>query len=334
MTVLVTGVTGFVGGRIAERLADAGHRVRGFVRDPARWESRPDQAEIAVGDVTERARVLEAAEGCDAIVHAAALVKTWVRDRRMFDRINVEGLGHIIEAARLNRSRLLYISSFIALGPTDGAVFDEETPRAGTDFHNDYERSKWVADQLAREVDPAGLELVRIYPGVVYGPGALTDGNHVVKLLLQHARGKLPGLLGGGDLRQCFAYSDDVAQGVVTALERAPAGSGYVLGGENKTARELFAAFEAASGVAPPKRKIPFGVAVLIGKVQRWRAELLGIEPELTDEVVGIYRHEWAYSSARAEAELGYTITPLAQGIANTVAWLREAGELPPAGTV
>ena len=332
MRVLVTGVTGFVGGRAASRLAEVGHSVRGFARDPARWADRPRGAEVAVGDVREPGAILRAAEGVDAIVHAAAMVKVWHRDPREFDRVNVQGLGHVLDAARESAAKLVYVSSFIALGPTDGRIFDEETPRATTRFNNHYERTKWLADQMARRVPADRLSVVRVYPGVVYGPGPLTAGNHVVELLLQHARGKLPGLLGAGNLRQCFSFVDDVAAGIATAVESAAAGSAYILGGENRTARELFAAFHAASGVAPPSRKIPFAVAALVGRLQRWRAMLLGIEPDVTDEVVKIYRHEWAYSSARAERELGYVVTPFEQGIARTVDWLRRTGKLEPAG--
>jgi farnesol dehydrogenase len=324
--VLVTGVTGFVGGRIAERLAAAGHRVRGFVRDPGRWQGRPADAELVTGDVTDRHAVVRAAEGCDAIMHAAALVKMWLPDRGEMDRVNVEGLEHVAAAARQSGARLVYVSSFIALGPTDGATFDEETPRPSIAFHNDYERTKTLADGRARRLSEEGLPLVRLYPGVVFGPGVLTDGNHVVRLLLQHARGKLPGLLGSGRLRQCMAFVDDVAEGARLALERAAPGSGYILGGENKTARELFDAFHAASGVLPPRRSIPFGVAKWIGRLQRWRAELFGVEPELTDEVVGIYRHEWAYSSERATRELGYRVTPFDEAVSRTVTWLRDRG--------
>ncbi len=328
MKVMVTGVTGFLGGRVALELAQAGHQVVGFCRDASRWSGRPASAAAVTGDVTDRAAVEHAVDGCDAAVHAAALVKIWVRDKSQFNRVNVEGLGYVIEACRGSGVRLVYTSSFIALGPTDGTTLDENSPRVDTTFHNDYERTKWLGDQLARNAADRDLDLVRVYPGVIFGPGALTHGNHVVQLLLQHARGKLPGMLGQGDLRQCFAFVDDVAAGIVQALERGKAGEGYILGGENRTGVELFDAFHAASGVAPPKRKIPFGVASMIGKVQRWRAELFGIEPELTDEVVGIYRHEWAYRSDKAVAELGYRITPFTEAIGRTVAWLRESGEL------
>jgi farnesol dehydrogenase len=327
LRALVTGVTGFVGGAIARRLARDGVEVRGFVRDPGVWSTRPDRAETAVGDVTDADSLRRAAEGCEVVVHAAALVKAWARDRRMFDRVNVQGLGHAVDAARAAGARLIYISSFIALGPTDGETFDEETRRDQSVFHNDYQRTKWVADQMARALS-GDVRPVRIYPGVVFGPGALTAGNHVVALLLQHARGRLPGMLGAGTLRQCFAYVDDVADGVARALARATDGEGYILGGENRTAVELFGAFQAASGIAPPRRRIPFGVASAIGRLQSWRAALFGIEPELTPGVVRIYRHEWAYSSKKAERELGYRITPFDEAIGATVEWMRERGEL------
>jgi farnesol dehydrogenase len=181
---------------------------------------------------------------------------------------------------------------------------------------------------MVRHLAVTGFPVVRIYPGVVFGPGALSDGNHVVKLLLQHARGRLPGLLGSGELRQCFAFIEDVVEGARKALEEARPGSAYILGGENRTAKELFAAFERAAGIAAPRRRIPFALAGWIGRLQRWRANLFHVEPELTDQVVGVYRHEWAYSSERAIRELGYRITPFEEAVVKTVEWLSGEGEL------
>jgi farnesol dehydrogenase len=332
MKVLVTGVTGFLGGRVAGGLASRGWNVRGLVRDPSRWESRPATAEVVEGDVTAADAVRRAVSGCDAVVHAAALVKVWARDRRDFDRVNVEGLRNVVEAARDARARVVYTSSFIALGPSDATPRDESPPRAGGPFHNDYERTKWIADRYARHLGASGYPIVRLYPGVVYGPGALTAGNHVVGLLLQHARGRLAGLPGGGRGRLSFAFVDDVVAGFVAALEKAPQGSGYVLGGDNRSVRELFGAFERASGIRAPRRHVPFWIAALAGRAARWRAELTGVEPAVTDEVVAVYRRDWTYTSSRAESDLGYRITPLEQGIERTVRWLRESGELPTRG--
>jgi len=326
--ILVTGVTGFLGGRIADALA-ARHTVRGFVRDAGRWTNPPIGTEVAQGDVTDPQSLILAARGCDAIVHAAALVKNWAKDRTLFDRINVDGLRIVLGAAKTTNARVFYVSSFIALGPTDGAVFDETTPRAEGAPHNDYERTKWLADRVARDAAAAGRKVVRLYPGIVYGPGALTNGNHLVQSLLLHARGKLPGMLGPGDRRMSLAYVEDVAQGFVKALERAKDGSAYILGGDNRTLADLFRIFHAQTGIAPPKRHIPYWAGRIVGRLQRLRAELTGKEPELTDEVVEIYTREWAYSSERAKRDLDYRITPLEEGIAKTVIWLRATGQLP-----
>jgi len=329
LRILVTGVTGFLGGRIAVRLAQAGHEVRGLVRAGSTWSDRPERSDLATGDVTDPVSLDRAIAGTDAVVHCAAMVKPWAKDPSAFDTVNVGGLRHVLDAAKAANARVFYTSSFLALGPTDGATFDEATPRATAFAHNDYERTKWAADRLAREAGAAGARIVRLYPGVAYGPGTLTAGNHVVQNLLLHARGKLPGMLGPGDRRMSLAFVDDVTAGYAAAVERAQDGSAYILGGDNRTLVELFRAFEAAAGVAPPKVRIPYAVAGLIGRMQRWRAELFGTPPELTDQIVRIYRREWAYSSALAERELGYKITPLHEGIAQTVAWLRDRGELP-----
>jgi len=326
--VLVTGATGFLGGRVAEALRASGHEVRCLVREPQR-AALPPTLDAVRGDVTDPAAFREAASGTQAIVHCAALVRSWTRDRRDFDRVNLGGLKNALDASREVGARLLFTSSFIVLGPSQGTVLSEDASSSAPRLHNDYQRTKWLADQLARHAAAQGAAVVRLYPGVVYGPGHLTQGNHVVRLLLQHARGELPGLLGGGNRRICFSYAADVAAGFVAALERAPAGSAYLLGGENRTVADLFEAFHAASGIAPPRRSVPFWMAAVLGRYQRWRAELFGIEPELTDEVVQIYRREWAFSSARAERELGYAITPLEEGIRETARWLLATGRLP-----
>lgn len=329
MKVLVTGVSGFLGGRLAQGLAQRGDQVRGLLREGSRWDSAPDGAQTVTGDITDARAVARAAHGCDVVVHAAGFVKIWARDPREFDRVNVGGLRAVADAVRATGARLFYTSSFIALGPTDGSLRGEDPPRDAGRFHNHYERTKWLADRFARGLADGGLPIVRLYPGVLYGPGALTAGNHVVGLMLQHARGQLPGLLGGGAKRLCLSFVDDVVAGYLAAIDRAAPGSGYILGGENRTVRELFAAFELASGVRAPRRSIPFWLASLVGLLARGRARITGIEPEITDEVVRVYRHDWAYSSAHAQAELGYRITPLREGIDRTVQWLRATGALP-----
>jgi len=327
MRLFLTGGTGFLGKRVAAGLAAAGHEVRALVRPaPATFRKMPERVIAVSGDVTDLPSLERGAQGCDAIVHLAALVKMWVPDRRDFDRVNVEGLKNILEVGRrAGVRRILYTSSFIALGPTDGSVADESWVHSPTGHHNDYERSKAAADLVARAEAERGAPLITLYPGVVYGAGELTDGSLMTKTVRDFMQGRVPGFLGSGEQRICYAFIDDVVEGHRLALEHGRIGRGYILGGTNATYHEVYALLAALTGRPLPRRHIPFWLMEAVGRILRWRARLTGSPPFITDEVIRIYRHDWAYSSARAVAELGYRMTPLDDGLRRTVEWLRAA---------
>lgn len=319
MKVLVTGATGYVGSHVAARLVAAGHAVLALVR-PGSEARLPAGCRPIAGDLRNAVSVRRALPGCDALVHLAALVRMWVRDSREFDRVNVEGLSTVLRAAEeAGVGRIVYTSSIVALGPTDGVVCDEDRERIDLKFHTDYERSKWIADRMARDKAATGLPLITVYPGVVYGPGTPSQGNLLERTLRSFAAGRLRFRLGRGDRRICYAYVEDVAQGHLLALERGRPGRGYILGGENATQDRLFEVLQELTGVAPPRRSVPYWAGEAMGRLLRGAAWITGVPPAFSDGVIGTFRHEWAYRSDRAERELGYRITPLRQGLRRTL---------------
>jgi farnesol dehydrogenase len=322
LKVLLTGGTGFLGKNVARRLAAAGHSLRLLARGSSRLEGLPTDAEIVRGDVVDAPSLRMAADGCDAVVHMAAMVKMWTTDRSQFDRVNVDGLRHVLDAAEAAGARVVYTSSFMALGPAGPTPGDESLVHRGG-ARNDYERTKAAADVIAREAAAAGRDIVILYPGVVYGPGDLTDGNIVVKMVSDHLAGRFPGIIGPGDRLWCYSYVDDVVEGHLAALERGRKGERYVLGGENVPMDGLFQTLHAVSGTRPPRFHIPYPVASALGYALVGWAELTGQPPLLTHEVVGVFREHWAYSSAKAERELGYRSRPLRDGLERTIEWLR-----------
>lgn len=324
MKVLLTGGTGFLGKSVARALHRRGHPLRILARAGSRLEGLPPGAEVVRGDVTDPDSLRRGADGCGAVVHMAALVKMWVPERERFDEVNVGGLRNALEAARAARARLVYTSSFIAVGPAGPEPADESRVHPGVGFRNDYERTKARADAIAREAASSGQDVVILYPGVVYGPGDLTDGNLVVKMVADHLGGRFPGIIGPGDRLWSYAFVDDVAEGHVAALERGGRGERYFLGGENVSMNGLFSRLQDVAGVPPPRRHIPYATASLLGFALYLWAELTGRPPALTHEVVAVFREHWAYSSAKAGRELGYASRPLADGLRLTVAWLRE----------
>jgi len=165
-----------------------------------------------------------------------------------------------------------------------------------------------------------------LYPGVIYGPGDLTDGNIVVRLIIDHLRGKLPGIVGPGDRLWSYSFVDDVAGAHVAALERGRSGERYCLCGENATLTQVFATVAELTGVPPPTRHIPYSLAWVLGYAAYLWAELTGHPPALTHETTRVFREDWAYTSAKAERELGYRPRSLRAGLESTVAWLKETG--------
>ena len=328
MKVLLTGGTGFLGKNVARSLAARGHALRLLARPGADLRGLPDGAEVVRGDVTDLDSLRRAVEGCDAVVHLAALVKMWVPDPERFEAVNVSGFRNALRAAREARARLVYTSSFIAVGPAGPEPAGESQVHAGHSFCNAYERTKARADAEARAAAAAGEDLLILYPGVVYGPGDLTDGNLVVKMVADHLLKKLPGVIGPGDRRWSYAFVEDVAEGHGLALERGRRGERYFLGGENATLGDLFAILQRLAGVAPP-RHIPYGIAAAMGRAMYLWAELTGHPPQLTHEVVAVFRQHWSYSSAKAERELGYRPRSLEEGLKATLGWLREQGIVP-----
>jgi farnesol dehydrogenase len=319
MRVLVTGGTGYLGRAIVRALASRGHTPVAFARTAS---ASGLHAEAVNGDIRDAAAVRRAANGCDAICHAAALVSLWRPNRAEFDDINVGGLRHVLAAAAdLGLRRVVYTSSFLALPPT-GAQEPGEW--------NDYQRTKVAADRLAREAAGRGAPIVTVYPGVIYGPGPLTDGNLVGRQIADHLAHRLPGVL-GADRLWSFSFIDDVANGHVSALESGRVGERYLLCGENARQMRVFEILREVVGRALPRR-IPSWVAAALALMEEGRARLTRKPPLLTLGTVEVLNRDWAFDSGLAERELGYRWRPLADGLAETLKDLVAAGAAVKAG--
>ncbi len=300
--VLVTGGSGYLGGAIVRALAARGHEPIVFARR-ASAAGLPGRA--VDGDVRDRAAVRHAAEGVEAIVHTAALVSVWHRQPSMFDDVNVGGLEASLDAVRaLGIRRILYTSSFLARPPADSPVALAA---------NDYQRTKARARMVALAAVEAGVPLVSLVPGVVYGPGEATEGNLIGRMIRDHLAGRLPGLI-GADRCWSYAHVNDVADAHVSALTpKVPAGE-YLLGGDNVPQLRVFEVVRNETGAALPRR-IPFAVASAVGWVEEMRAGLTGRPPAITRGIVEIFRHDWSMDSARSVDALNYRITPLETGL-------------------
>ncbi|HVM28398.1 MAG TPA: NAD-dependent epimerase/dehydratase family protein [Mycobacteriales bacterium] len=320
MKVFLTGGTGFVGSEVARRLRARGDDVRALVRDAARATALAALGcELVVGDLSDEPSLAAACTGVDAVVHAAALYEVGVpEDRRpaLVDT-NVGGTERVLGAAlSAGVRRAVHVSTVAVFGNTRGQVADETWVRDdGVPATSVYESTKAQAHRRATEIAQRGLPLVVVQPGVVYGPG---DPSTFGELLRQFVTGRLPALPFPG-FGLTPVHRDDVAEGLLLALDKGVAGESYVLAGEPTTTRELIGLLAEQAGRRPPSLTVPTTLLKALAPAGRVVGPALGFPPNLRELISSSDGVTFWASGAKAQRELGWTPRPLAEGLRELV---------------
>ncbi|MGQ0562861.1 MAG: NAD-dependent epimerase/dehydratase family protein [Gemmatimonadota bacterium] len=222
--IYITGATGFIGTRVAKRLLARGERVRCLVRSRERGTTLEQLgAELLEGDAADRAAHERGLRNATAAIHLAAIYELGLVDAAALERTNVAGTRAFLAALEQSRTpRAVYTSTTVALGPT-GA---DPEPRDAYDppYHSVYHRTKAEAHKLARDAQSRGLPLVIVCPSFVYGPGDRGPAGRFIDDLLQR---RVPALLGAPGWFS-YVFVDDVADGIVAALDRGTPGEVYI----------------------------------------------------------------------------------------------------------
>lgn len=325
MRVLVTGATGLVGSAVARELAARGHGVRVLARatsDVARLEGIA--AEVARGDVLDRASVTQALRGCDAVVHSAGVVGFAPEMRERLLAVNAGGAEVVLGAALDARvSRAVLTSSIGVIGGTrEPRVSDEETPSNAEALGITYLVSKLRGEEAALALAARGLPVVVVRPGYVIGPGGRYGTSAAT--LLAVARRRVPAYVEGGT-----SYADvrDVARGHADALERGRPGEVYVLGGHNLATSEMMGRVAELAGVPPPRR-VPYAAGLALAAVAALAAKATGKRARLTVDLVRSSALYTFATSAKAQRELGYAIRPFEESARDTLRWFLAEGKL------
>ncbi|KAI4336963.1 hypothetical protein L6164_015428 [Bauhinia variegata] len=333
--ILVTGASGYLGGRLCIALLRQGYSVRVLARPTSDLSSLPSpngsavhNLEIVYGDVTDYASLLSACSGCSIVFHLAALVEPWLPDPSKFISVNVGGLKNVLATVKETETveKLIYTSSFFAIGPTDGSIADENRVHHENFFCTEYEKSKVVSDKIALQAASEGVPIVMVYPGVIYGPGKVTAGNVVARLIIERFNGRLPGYIGYGNDKVSFSHVDDVVEGHIAAMEKGQPGNRYLLTGENASFRDVFSIAAGITNTRRPIFNIPLWVIEAYGWLLVLISRITGKLPLISPPTVHVLRHQWEYSCDKARQELGYRPRGLKEGLAEVLLWLKNSG--------
>jgi dihydroflavonol-4-reductase len=324
--IFLTGATGFVGSHVARALAAQGAALRMLVRSTSSLANLEGIAgETCTGDLARPETMESALAGCDAVVHAAADYRLWVRDPQAMYRANVAGTRELLRLAREALvPRFVYTSSVATMHfRTDGAATDEDVPSSLHDMVGHYKRSKFLAEQEAVAAARVGQQVIILNPTAPIGPNDAKP-TPTGRIFVDFLNGKFPAYL---DTGLNLVDVSEVARTHVDALTRGEPGRRYILGGENLTLKEILDRMSAITGIASPTVRIPFAVAAAYAFLEEWiTGRIRGREPRATLDEVRMGRKKMFASSARAEKELGFRVVPVQPAMAAAIGWFRDHG--------
>jgi dihydroflavonol-4-reductase len=327
-SVLVTGATGFVGSAVAHAVQRHGGRLRLLARrESPRGNLDGLDAEVLTGDIRDPAAMAEALAGVRFFFHVAADYRIWAPDPEEIVRNNMAGTQAPMEAAlAAGVERVVYTSSVATLRlRPDGAPADESGSLSEAEAPGAYKRSKVAAEAVVRRmVEERGLPAVLVSPSTPIGPRDVKP-TPTGRILVEAATGKMPAFV---DTGLNLVHVDDVAQGHLLALARGRIGERYILGGQDVSLQDLLGEIAALSGRKAPSVKLPIGPLRPLAEVAELIGRITKREPFLTRDALKMAQHHMYFTSAKAEAELGYAARPHGEAVADALAWFRQAGYL------
>lgn len=326
MKALVTGATGFVGSHVARFLAGQGAELRLLVRPTSLTANLEGiAAERVTGDLREPESLRKAMAGCEAVFHVAADYRLWTREPHEMYRSNVEGTRNVIRLAReAGVRRVIYTSSVATMGfSSNGHLADENSPVGLGDMIGHYKRSKFQAEQIALEAGRGGADVVVVNPTTPVGEQDIKP-TPTGRIIVDFLKRKFPAYV---DTGLNLVDVGEVARGHVAALEKGRRGERYILGGENLTLKQILDKLAAITGLASPRVKLPYAVALATGVVDTAvTGLLLRREPRVTVDAVRMGRKKMFVSSAKAERELGWKLVRVEDALRRAVDWFRSHG--------
>ncbi|MFA6084345.1 NAD-dependent epimerase/dehydratase family protein [Mucilaginibacter sp.] len=323
MKILVTGSTGFIGRQLTLTLANNGYDVKALCRDTNHpYLPKHKNIEPVKGDILDTSSLHNAMQGCTQVYHTAALAKMWCRDENDFQQTNVTGTRNVLEAAaNLGVQKTVYTSTCGVWGPTLKFPLTENEPRI-VGFPIAYERTKYLAELEVNQFVKKGLNVVTVNPSRVFGEGPVTDSNTVGKMVYGYLRGKWRIIPGDGSQVANYAFLDDVVNGHIAAMDKGITGNRYILGGEDISFNEFFITLHQVSGKYWSMLRVPQKAIKFYSRFEWLKTKLTGLPPFFLPEFADRLKFDQKYSSQKAALQLGYQITPFADGMQRTVNYL------------
>jgi dihydroflavonol-4-reductase len=316
MKVLLTGATGLLGSNIAQKLIESGYQVKALVRPQSNKVAIKDlELEYCFGDIGEETSVLNAVQGCEVVIHAAANTAQGA-NLQQYKYDNLVGTQNIIKASK-RVSRLIYISTAGFFKTIAKEIANEHDLPHNSSQMNSYTRSKFEAQELVMsEIKNHALPAVILNPSFMIGQRDAKPSSG--KILLFYLKNKILFYPLGG---KNFVDVEDVAQATVNAISKGQIGQSYIVGNQNLSYYNFFEKVSAVSGKRKTKIAIPNNLLKIAGHFGSIYNHYFYKQVALDYTNSLVLTQNYFYDSSRAIKALDLPQTPIENSIDKAIKW-------------
>jgi dihydroflavonol-4-reductase len=323
MKVLVTGITGLLGGNIARILQLEGHEIKGLIRKTSSLKALHGvEFEKCYGGLQDSKELEKAMTGCDAVIHAAADTHHYTTSYLPSYQVNLDGTINVMNAVKHHQiNRLVYISTVNVFGNgTSERPGDEGSPFAYQKNNSCYIQSKYQSHlRMKQEVEENGLPAIMLCPTFMLGAHDSKPSSG--QIILYALKNRINFAPPGG---KNFVHVRDVAVAAVNALSRGKIGESYILGNENLSYRAFFDLVQEVSGYPIYQVDVPKWALMGAGEIGEYFQKMFGRNSQLTISNTSLLCTMHYYSSAKAQIDLDFPQTPVKTAIKDAIDWFVE----------
>jgi len=324
MNIFISGATGYIGSRLAMRLANEGNIIHALYRSEGKtFCIRHPNIILFKGDILDIPSLTNAIKNCEQVYHTAAFAKVWDRDPGRIFRLNIEGAINVISCGiQSGVKKFVCTSTAGVFGPSGENKFVDENSPKPEKYFIDYESSKAILEKILHSFAETGVPIVIVNPTRVYGPGLLSESNGVTRMIKSYTVGRWRMIPGNGNSPGNYVYVEDVVSGHILAMNYGVSGENYILGGSNITYNELFREIASLTGEKFRMIHVPFWLMIALSQVILAFAKIFSYDPLITPPLVNKFLKHWNVSSSKAIEKLGYKPIGINEGLKNTLNWL------------
>jgi hopanoid-associated sugar epimerase len=324
VTTLVTGASGHIGNNLVRALLERGERVRVLLREGSNNRAVDGlPVERAFGDLRDRRSLEAAVDGCERLYHLAAYLSIRNGDRDQIFDINILGTRRLLQAAqKAGVRRVVYCSSFGAMGVNPGGLSDEEWIPSPFEPMLDYERSKYYAEHEVLRAAVRGLDVTIVNPSGVIGANDFKP-SLVGKTFIAVAEGKMIAYVPGA---WDFTPMRDVVAGHLLAMEHGKTGERYLLSGDVVTIDQMLDWLVELTGAPRPRLKVPPALMQSVALVKDWVEKTFfpQVSPRFNYHSIRLLKSRKRADNRKSQRELGWRPTPVKDAVRESIEWFYE----------